>query len=208
MSIRAEVAQRLAAVALPVQTLSGNNLSDCDLNPDFRIDGMRVKLLPAAVLVPIIERDSGVTVLLTQRNKHLSNHAGQISFPGGRAEPYDQGAVETALRETEEEVGLDRACVDVVGCLDIYETVTGFSITPVVGFVQEGFTLTIDQREVSEAFEVPLDFVLDPANHQRHSHEFKGARRYYYAMPYQNRYIWGATAGMLVNLSKRLSADP
>ena len=208
MSIRAEVAQCLAPAALPVPTLSGNPLSDYDLNPGSRTDGMRVKLLPAAVLVPIVERDSGVTVLLTQRTKHLSNHAGQISFPGGRVEPHDQSAIDTALRETEEEVGLDRARVDVVGCMDIYETVTGFSITPVVGFVREGFTLTIDPQEVSEVFEVPLDFVLDPANHQQHSREFKGARRYYYAVPYQHRYIWGATAGMLVNLSKRLSANP
>mgnify|MGYP001277496047 CR=1 FL=1 len=208
MSIRAEVAQCLAAVVQTVPPLSGNSVSDYDLNPGSRIDGVRGKLLPAAVLVPIVERDACVTVLLTQRTKHLSHHAGQISFPGGRVEPRDQGAVDTALRETEEEVGLDRAYVDVVGCLDIYETVTGFSITPVVGFVREGFTLTIDQQEVSEAFEVPLDFVLDPSNHQQHSREFKGARRYYYAMPYQHRYIWGATAGMLVNLSKRLSANP
>ena len=208
MSIRAEVSERLALVVPSAAPLSGTNLSDYDLNPGSRIDRVRVKLRPAAVLVPIVERDAGVTVLLTQRTEHLSHHAGQISFPGGRVEPHDQGAVDTALRETEEEIGLDRARVDIVGCLDIYETVTGFSITPVVGFVREGFTLTIDQQEVSEAFEVPLDFVLDPANHQRHSREFKGARRYYYAMPYQHRYIWGATAGMLVNLSERLGINP
>ena len=163
------------------------------------------ELCPAAVLVPLVERARRVTVLLTQRTEHLSHHAGQISFPGGRVEPRDRGAVDTALRETEEEIGLDRSHIEVVGRLDIYETVTGFSITPVVGIVDEGFSLRIDGAEVREAFEVPLDFVLDPANHQRHSREHDGARRYYDAMPYRDRYIWGATAGMLVNLSRRLS---
>lgn len=163
------------------------------------------ELCPAAVLVPLVERARRVTVLLTQRTEHLSHHAGQISFPGGRVEPRDRGAVDTALRETEEEIGLDRTHIEVVGRLDIYETVTGFSITPVVGIVDDGFSLRIDGAEVREAFEVPLDFVLDPANHQRHSREYDGARRYYDAMPYRDRYIWGATAGMLVNLSRRLS---
>ena len=163
------------------------------------------ELRPAAVLVPLVERARRLTVLLTQRTEHLSHHAGQISFPGGRVEPCDRGAVDTALRETEEEIGLDRTHIEVVGRLDIYETVTGFSITPVVGIVEDGFSLRIDGAEVREAFEVPLDFVLDPANHQRHSREYDGARRYYDAMPYRDRYIWGATAGMLVNLSRRLS---
>ncbi len=203
-SFRTEVAQRLAPILPDEPPRGGAGPGDYDLNPGSRVEGARVKLRPAAVLVPIVERAAHVTVLLTQRTEHLSHHAGQISFPGGRVEPQDRGAVDTALRETEEEIGLDRAHVEVAGRLDIYQTVTGFSITPVVGFVGDGFSLKLGRAEVSEAFEVPLDFVLDAANHQRHSREFEGARRYYYAMPYRDRYIWGATAGMLVNLSKRL----
>lgn len=205
-NFRIEVAQRLVPIKPTNFGQSGTNGSDYDLNPEIRLPkrNARIKLRPAAVLVPIIERSEGTTVLLTQRTEHLNHHAGQISFPGGRVEPEDTDAVDTALRETEEEIGLDRTFVEVVGQLDIYETVTGFSITPVVGFVNTEFSLSIDGGEVSEAFEIPLDFILNPINHQRHSREFAGARRHYYAMPYQERYIWGATAGMLVNLSKRL----
>ncbi len=205
-NFRFEVAQRLAPIEPASTARTATDLSDYDLNPEIRLSSQsaRIKLCPAAVLVPLIERSDGTTVLLTQRTKHLSHHAGQISFPGGRVEPADADAVDTALRETEEEIGLDRTFIDVVGRLDIYETVTGFSITPLVGFVSTKFSLSIDGEEVSEAFEIPLDFVLDPINHQRHSREFEGARRHYYAMPYKDRYIWGATAGMLVNLSKRL----
>jgi len=162
-------------------------------------------LRPAAVLVPIVKRPAGHTVLLTQRTDHLNHHAGQVSFPGGRVEPQDKGPVDTALRETEEEVGLHRSFVEIAGALDIYETGTGFSITPIVGFVSEGFTLTLESNEVAEAFEVPLDFLMDPANHQRESREWQGRMRHYYVMPYQGYHIWGATAGMLVNLSQRLS---
>ena len=205
-NFRMEVAQRLAPIGTTDTPEIEASSSDYDLNPDVReaLGHTRIKLRPAAVLMPLVERRDGRTVLLTQRTEHLNHHAGQISFPGGRVEACDSGAVDTALRETEEEIGLDRAHVEIVGRLDIYETVTGFSITPVVGFVSNNFTLAIDGDEVSEAFEVPLEFVLDPSNHQRHSREFKGSRRYYYAVPYQDRYIWGATAGMLVNLSQRL----
>ena len=203
---RIEVAERLAPIESPDTVQAGARRSDFDLNPEARpsVPGVRAKLHPAAVLVPLVERRGSFTVLLTQRTEHLSHHAGQISFPGGRAEPHDSNAVDTALRETEEEIGLSRAFIDVVGRLDIYETVTGFSITPVVGFVRDGFSLAIDGAEVAEAFEVPLDFVLDPENHQRQSRDFKGMRRHYYVLPFEDRYIWGATAGMLVNLSKKL----
>ena len=206
MSFRIEIAQRLVPIDTAVAPDEKAAHSDYDLNPEVRDarPGVRVKLRPAAVLVPLVERADGVTVLLTQRTEHLNHHAGQISFPGGRVEPEDTDVIDTALRETEEEIGLDRAYVEVVGRLDIYETVTGFSITPVVGFVREDFSLAIDGQEVAEAFEVPLAFLLDPANHQRHSREFNGARRHYYALPYQDRYIWGATAGMLVNLCEVL----
>lgn len=164
-------------------------------------------LTPAAVLVPLVRRDSGLTVLLTQRTAHLANHGGQISFPGGRMETDDRDATAAALRETEEEIGLDRAHVEVLGFLDSYVTITGFSVAPVVGLVTPPFTLILDSFEVAEAFEVPLAFFLDRANHQRHFRTTpQGQKRYYWAMPYQERYIWGATAGMLVNLAEVL--DP
>jgi 8-oxo-dGTP pyrophosphatase MutT (NUDIX family) len=177
--------------------------SDYDLAPAgaSRQDGDALK--PAAVLVPLVERDE-MTVLLTRRTEHLRAHAGQISFPGGRVEADDRDAVETALREAEEEIGLARQNVEIAGFLDSYETRTGFHITPVVGFVRPGFELTLDGYEVAEAFEVPLDFLFDPANHQRHSRMHDGARRYYFAMPYRGYYIWGATAGMLMNLYRRV----
>lgn len=158
-------------------------------------------LVPAAVLVPLVRREEGLTVLFTQRTSHLANHAGQISFPGGRMEEIDPDPVSTALRETEEEIGLPRDRVEVLGQLDEYVTGTGFRITPVVGLIHPPIALTPDPFEVAEVFEVPLAFLLDPDNHQRHSRTGPtGERRSYYAMPFQHRYIWGATAGMLVNL--------
>ncbi len=174
---------------------------DFDLNPDLRgLIAPRRKLTPAAVLIPLVERKQGLTVLLTRRTDHLNDHAGQISFPGGRVEETDADPVATALRETEEEIGLARRFIDVIAELDVYETSTGFAITPVVGFVREGFTLELDDFEVSEVFEVPLDFIFDPANHQRQSLVWKGAERQFYVIPYGRHHIWGATAGMLVNL--------
>ena len=163
-------------------------------------------LRDAAVLVPIINRPAGLSVVLTKRADHLNSHAGQVSFPGGRAEDGDGSLEETALRETEEEIGLTRNFITLKGSLDRYETGTGYSIHPVVGFVEEGFDLVVDQGEVAEVFEVPLSFLMDPKNHLRHSAVWKGKRREYYAMPYGEYYIWGATAGMLVNLYKRVFA--
>lgn len=156
----------------------------------------------AAVLVPLVARPGGLTVLLTQRTAHLKNHAGQISFPGGRCEDVDDGPVATALRESHEEIGLDPSLVDVLGHLDDYVTVTGFTVTPVVGMIRPPFDLTPDPFEVAEVFEVPLSFVLDRSNHQRHTYKVRGRTRAYYAMPHGDRYIWGATAGMLVNLAE------
>lgn len=170
---------------------------DHDLNPGF---GPPQGLREAAVLVPLVERAEGVTVLFTLRTSTLTAHAGQISFPGGRREPEDRSPDDTALRETEEEIGLSRDRIEVVGQLDTYVTRTGFRVTPVVGLVRPPFALDPDPTEVEEVFEVPLSFILDPANPQRHSRTFMGAERYFYAFPYQQRYIWGATAGMLVNL--------
>ena len=163
-------------------------------------------LSPAAVLVPIVDHPTEPTVLLTQRTEHLRTHSGQVSFPGGKVEDEDTGPVDTALRETEEEIGLHRSSVDVVGALDVYETGTGFAITPIVGIVTPGFDLVLDEYEVAEAFEVPLDFFLDPANHTMDSAEWQGQVRHYYDMPWEGYRIWGATAGMLVNLHQKLSA--
>jgi 8-oxo-dGTP pyrophosphatase MutT (NUDIX family) len=163
-------------------------------------------LTPASVLVPLVMRPGGLTVMLTQRTAHLAAHAGQISFPGGRAEPEDADSVAAALRETEEEVGLPRDYVEVIGRLDTYLTSTGFEITPVVGLVRTPYPMRVDPFEVAEVFEVPLSFVADPANHRRDSREYKGRLRHFFVLPYENRYIWGATAGMLVNLAEVLGA--
>lgn len=159
---------------------------------------------PAAVLVPIVAREDGLQVLLTQRTLHLNHHPGQISFPGGRMESGDTGPVMTALRETQEEIGLSSEQIELLGRLPEYRTGTGFAVTPVVGLVRPPLSLTLDAFEVAEVFEVPLGFLLDPENHKRHRMEYQGRMREYYAMPYGERYIWGATAGMLVSLSRLL----
>ncbi len=164
-------------------------------------------LVAAAVLVPLVERRGGITVLLTQRTEHLDDHPGQISFPGGRVEAGDAGPVETALREAEEEIGLGRRHVEVLGQLERYDTVTGFRITPVVGMVAPGFSLKLDPFEVSEAFEVPLSFILDSRNCERRSVVFEGRPRETIVMLYQGRFIWGATAGMLICLRDNLYKD-
>ncbi|MBS1160347.1 MAG: hydrolase [Proteobacteria bacterium] len=170
--------------------------------------GEDLALVPAAVLFPIVLRDAGKTVLLTQRTAHLRDHAGQISFPGGRVESHDLSPIHTALRETEEEIGLARECIEILGFLPEYRTGTGFRVTPVVGLVTPPFALALDPFEVAEAFEVPLDFLLDPANHQEHSLHYRGALRHYFAMPYGDYFIWGATAGMIRSLTARLGLHP
>ena len=163
--------------------------------------------MPAAVLVPLVLRDDEASVLLTKRTDHLHHHPGQISFPGGRVENDDVSPVATALRETEEEIGLARDRIELIGSLPDYFTGTGFRVTPVVGFVHPPFELTLDTFEVAEAFEVPLSHFLDPANHLQHSLEIEGRTRYFHAMPYGDYYIWGATAGMLMSLYKVLTED-
>lgn len=160
----------------------------------------------ASVLVPLVQRDDGLTVLLTQRTSHLRDHAGQISFPGGRAEASDADAVDTALREAEEEVGLARRHVDVIGALPIYRTVTNYDVTPIVALVQPPFELTIDAHEVAHAFEVPLAFLMTPAHHRRHVFEFEGGRREFLSMPWGEHFIWGATAAILRNFYRLLIA--
>lgn len=164
------------------------------------------RAIPAAVLIPVVARQEGATVLLTQRAAMLRSHAAQIAFPGGRVDADDGSPVITALRETEEEIGLSREHVQVLGYLDAYLTGTGYRVTPVVGLVEPPFELSINPHEVDEAFETPLSFLLDPANHRRDGREWKGQYRTYYAMPFGDRYIWGATAGMIRNLYERLVA--
>ena len=170
---------------------------DHNLNPGLDPDG---PLTPAAVLVPLVLRDEDITALFTQRTQHLAKHPGQISFPGGHVDADDESPEATALRETEEEVGLSRERVEVIGRLDSYVVRTGFIVTPVVGFVHPPFDIEPEAEEVDEVFEVPLSFLMNADNHERHSREFKGQHREFYAMPYEGRYIWGATAGMIVNL--------
>ena len=163
--------------------------------------------IPAAVLVPLVNQPDGVTVMLTQRTAHLYDHAGQISFPGGRVDPGDVDRVATALREAEEETGLPPDLVTIIGALPEFDIQTGFRVTPVVGWIEPPLSLSPDSFEVAEVFEVPLAFLLDPANHRRHSDVINGRRRNYYSMPYQGRNIWGATAGMLYSLYRALKGE-
>ncbi|MEM8949117.1 MAG: CoA pyrophosphatase [Pseudomonadota bacterium] len=160
---------------------------------------------PAAVLIGLVDRPGGTTVLLTKRTEHLKVHAGQICFPGGRIEPEDASVEAAALRETEEEIGLPPEKIDVISRLAAYDTSTGFRIHPVVGWIEPPIEMTLDAFEVAEVFELPLAFILDPTNHQRQSYRGAKARRSYYVLPYEGRFIWGATAGMLVNFSKLLT---
>ncbi|WP_029352536.1 CoA pyrophosphatase [Bosea sp. 117] len=176
---------------------------DHELTPQFRalVDGRPVRA--AAVLIPVVARPEP-TVLLTLRSNHLPNHAGQIAFPGGKIEAEDAGPLAAALREAEEEIGLARDLVSPLGYLDAYLSRTGFRIVPVVGMVRPEFGLTLNPGEVDEAFEVPLDFLMTPANHQRHSREAEGLVRTFHAMAYEKRFIWGVTAGILRNLYERM----
>jgi len=177
---------------------------DFDLNPDLRPDKPRM-LAPAAVLLPIVQRDEP-TVLFTRRTEHLSRHAGQVSFPGGRAQDDDRTLVDTALRETHEEIGVTADFVSVAGFLDAYETGTGYAILPVVGLLKRGFSVVAEVNEVAEIFEVPLAFLLDPASRQIRFGEWQGRKREFYAFEYDGHYIWGATAAILVNFRDRFAS--
>lgn len=163
---------------------------------------------PASVLVPIVAHPQGLTVLFTQRTTHLKAHSGQVSFPGGRAEPGDASPEFTALRESEEEIGLRPGRVEILARLPDYHTRTGYRVTPIVGLLTPPLELVADPREVAEVFEVPLRFLLDPRNHRRQSREFKGRTVGFYEMKFEERTIWGATAGMLVNLYRHLADAP
>ena len=192
-----------AALRAPSIETAAIGTSDFDLNPAARPTGP-FELRPASVLVPLIERGAGLGVILTRRAAHLRNHPGQIAFPGGRQDPTDPTPLDAALREAREEIGLAREQVTVLGGFDAHETVTRFSVSPFVGLVRSDFTPVIDPAEVEEVFEVPLAFVLDPANHQTHRRHWPGGWRRYQAIPYGPHYIWGATARMLISLGERL----
>lgn len=200
--IRARAAARLLKDA--PQTVAR---SDDDLNPDLKaIDPLKARRA-AAVLVPIVLHEPELTVLLTQRTDHLASHAGQVAFPGGKIEPRED-ALAAALRETREETGLDQSYIEPIGFLDAYLTRTSFHVVPVVALVKPGFVLAPHEGEVAAVFEVPLRFLMSQENHARHSREWLGKQRYFYAMPYGERYIWGATAGMIMNLYDRLYRAP
>lgn len=188
LNVVSELRERLAKGAVPPRELSAVEADSAS------------QLTRAAVLVPLVVRDVTISVLLTKRTDHLHHHPGQISFPGGRFEEGDASLLATALRETEEEIGLCPDRIDILGLLPDYLTGTGFQVTPVVGLVTPPLDLKLDDFEVAEVFEVPLDHFLDPANHQRRSREFDGKVRHFDAMPYGDYYIWGATAGMLLSL--------
>jgi 8-oxo-dGTP pyrophosphatase MutT (NUDIX family) len=185
------------------EPVTGVGRSDFDLNPE-QWPANREPLTPASVLVGLVEREQGVTVLLTRRADTLKKHTGQVAFPGGRRDPGET-PWQTALREAEEEIGLDPGFVSLAGLSTPYRTGTGYLITPVVGFVRPGFTLTPNPGEVADIFETPFGFLMDPSNYQQHERTLPtGEVRRFYAMTHENQYIWGATAGMLRALYDRL----
>jgi 8-oxo-dGTP pyrophosphatase MutT (NUDIX family) len=176
------------------------------LNDGHRLPGREGQTTPAAVLMPIVNRPDGLTLLLTQRSDTLPDHPGQISFPGGRQETTDQSPAHTALRESAEEIGLDQKRVEILGQIGRYETVTGYAVTPVIGWVEPPFEIYAEPMEVTDVFEVPLSFVLNPENYVQRHREVAGRTRHYFACPYGDRYIWGATAAMILLLHYALAA--
>jgi 8-oxo-dGTP pyrophosphatase MutT (NUDIX family) len=182
--------------------------SDDDLNPEARVIPVDEAPRPAAVLVPLVPREDGLHMILTERQPHMRQHAGQVAFPGGRIDGGDEGPIAAALRETEEETGIPPSFVEPIGFLDTYLTSTNYRVFPVVGILRPGFTVTPHAGEVADVFEVPLAFLMNPEHHERHSRDWQGRTRYYYAMPWKGRYIWGATAGMIRNLYSMLYEAP
>jgi 8-oxo-dGTP pyrophosphatase MutT (NUDIX family) len=193
---------RAAARLLPTPPGGGGEAGDHALNPDLRLDDARYR--DAAVLIPVIARHPEATVLLTQRTSGLASHAGQIAFPGGKIDANDSGPAAAALREAEEEIGLSPADVAVIGYSDLYLSRTGFRIVPVLAKVAPPRRLTINPDEVEETFEVPLAFLMTATNHVRASRVFRGTERYFYEIPYEDRYIWGVTAGIIRGLYERM----
>ena len=179
---------------------------DHELNLEMKALWSVRPIRPAAVLVPVVDR-AEPTVLLTQRSAHLPQHGGQISFPGGKIDPTDETPLAAALREAREEIGLDASLIEPIGYLDLYMTTQGFRIVPSVARIAPDYQLTLNPAEVDEAFEVPLQFLMEPANHQKHSRDWEGIKRYYFAIPFEQRQIWGVTAGILRNLYEKVYAE-
>ena len=192
--------------ALREQAPHSLELGDHLFNPSFEDLIARDRLRDAAVLVPVVDRGEEATVLLTKRTEKLRSHSGQIAFPGGRIDPEDATPEHAALREAEEEIGLDATFIEVIGRMPDYLTGSGYRIAPVLATVRPGFLLTINEDEVDDAFEVPLRFLMDPANHRRESRMWQERERFFYTMPHGERYIWGVTAGILRTLYERLYA--
>lgn len=204
MTHRTAISDLLDPVRRAVSGRAGAT-SDFDLNPGVALPEQR-KLRPASVLVPLIEREGRLKVILTKRSPVLKHHPGQIAFPGGKQDEADADAIAAALREAEEEIGLAPRGVEVVGTLDTHETVTGFTVTPVVGHVLPGFAARPEIGEVSEVFEVPLAHVTEPARFQVQSRRWRGSQRHYFVVPWGPYYIWGATARILRGLADRMGA--
>ncbi|WP_187972273.1 CoA pyrophosphatase [Aquibium microcysteis] len=188
------------------QAPHAEEFGDHVLNPSIAHLIRPAALRDAAVLVPVVDRGEDATLLLTKRTEKLRSHSGQIAFPGGRIDPEDETAVHAALREAEEEIGLDGAFIEVVGRMPDYVTGSGYRIAPVLAVVRPGFLLTINADEVDDAFEVPLSFLMDPANHRRESRVWQEQERFFYTMPHGDRYIWGVTAGIIRTIWERLYA--
>ena len=182
----------------------GNVIGDHILNPTMSDDFLGVKLRDAAVLIGVVDRGEGANVVLTQRNANLRNHSGQVAFPGGRIDPTDASPEAAALRETEEEIGIPPSRIEVVGRMPDYVAGSGYLVAPVLAVIDPGASYRLNPDEVDAAFEVPLAFLMDPANHHLKSRVFKEKERHYYEMPFNDRYIWGLTAGMIHTLYTRL----
>jgi 8-oxo-dGTP pyrophosphatase MutT (NUDIX family) len=203
----ADFRRRARAGAIPL-SMAGSILDDglvhCDGMEQQIHSGAWPRPTYASVLAGIVDRPGGATVLLTQRAMHLSSHAGQIAFPGGKIEPTDRDVIETAMREAEEEIGLGQSFIEPVGLLSPYQTSTGFRMAPVLAVVKPGFSLKLDEEEVVDVFEAPLEFLMDVKNHQHMNIHWRGKMRQFYTMPYEGRNIWGATAAILRNLYEKL----
>lgn len=184
----------------------GDEFGDHRLNPDIRHMIIQPNLRDAAVLIPVVDHAAGASVILTQRTANLRSHSGQVAFPGGRIDPEDRSAEHAALRETGEEIGLDPDRIEIIGRLPDYVSGSGYRIAPVLSIVRPGFSLDLNPHEVDAAFEVPLSFLMDPANHRRQSRVWNEKERFFYEMPFGERYIWGVTAGIIRTLYERLYA--